>query len=303
MDAICIDQDDLVERDAQVKLMGSIYSKARQVLIWLGEGNEETDRDVLLSNEMVDRLSFYRPGIQTQQMLTAIEDAIIDVPFEHLSAFARILRRQWFERIWIVQEVVLAKDAVVLLGHQQIPWEALVRTLEAIFEVNATGTLLLEGPILGLFTPIMITHKKHNLLTTVENALLRELISTRALRSTDPRDKLFGLLGLVDKDATSDLIATYSMSAIEVFHNLTLCFYSRSGLTFLANASAVPIDHDVQTPSWVPNCAMIIKTGHQILLITPLQALQELMLHSADARDISHWKVNLSTRFALSVVT
>ena len=37
VDAICIDQKNIKERDQQVRIMGDIYSQAKQVLIWLGE--------------------------------------------------------------------------------------------------------------------------------------------------------------------------------------------------------------------------------------------------------------------------
>jgi hypothetical protein len=42
VDSICIDQDSLIERNHQVRLMGEIYEKATTVLVWLGEPNEET---------------------------------------------------------------------------------------------------------------------------------------------------------------------------------------------------------------------------------------------------------------------
>jgi hypothetical protein len=42
-DAVCLNQQDLQERSQQVQMMGEIYSKARKVLIWLGEGTEYTD--------------------------------------------------------------------------------------------------------------------------------------------------------------------------------------------------------------------------------------------------------------------
>jgi hypothetical protein len=44
VDAICLDQENVEEKEVQVKLMGEIYILARRVLIWLGEGSTETER-------------------------------------------------------------------------------------------------------------------------------------------------------------------------------------------------------------------------------------------------------------------
>lgn len=41
VDAICINQQDVAERGGQVQLMGSIYSKARQVIVWLGKDEDD----------------------------------------------------------------------------------------------------------------------------------------------------------------------------------------------------------------------------------------------------------------------
>jgi hypothetical protein len=43
IDAICIDQSSMNERNRQVKLMGDVYSKARRVILWLGEDSTFSD--------------------------------------------------------------------------------------------------------------------------------------------------------------------------------------------------------------------------------------------------------------------
>jgi hypothetical protein len=44
VDAICINQNDVAEKSSQVPLMGMVYSCAKQVLLWLGEGNRDTQK-------------------------------------------------------------------------------------------------------------------------------------------------------------------------------------------------------------------------------------------------------------------
>jgi Heterokaryon incompatibility protein (HET) len=44
IDAVCIDQQSVKERNVQVRLMDEIYRKADQVVVWLGEGNPGSDK-------------------------------------------------------------------------------------------------------------------------------------------------------------------------------------------------------------------------------------------------------------------
>jgi hypothetical protein len=43
VDSICIDQTSHKERNQQVALMGEIYKRAEQVVVWLGEGDPRTE--------------------------------------------------------------------------------------------------------------------------------------------------------------------------------------------------------------------------------------------------------------------
>jgi hypothetical protein len=52
MDALCINQEDVIERNQQVYLMGSIYSQAREVLVWLGPEKDNSDLAMDLFEEI-----------------------------------------------------------------------------------------------------------------------------------------------------------------------------------------------------------------------------------------------------------
>ncbi|KAF1807961.1 hypothetical protein P152DRAFT_379923, partial [Eremomyces bilateralis CBS 781.70] len=82
-DALCIDQTDLSERAAQVRLMGDIYRNADHVLIWIGG----TQEDGVLALVFIETLGWI--------------------------AVAQMLKRPWWTRIWTLQEAVLAKEVSV----------------------------------------------------------------------------------------------------------------------------------------------------------------------------------------------
>ncbi|PMD32752.1 HET-domain-containing protein, partial [Hyaloscypha variabilis F] len=94
IDAICISQKDDEEKADQIPLMEKIYSLAKHVLVYLGEATRETE-------EALDQLEHIRDCIQK-----------VNGPiFRGGSSFtlADFYCRSWFQRLWILQEVILAK--------------------------------------------------------------------------------------------------------------------------------------------------------------------------------------------------
>jgi len=109
VDALCINQSDVIEKKAQVSRMHEIYSEAREV-VWLGEGNEDTRRtfDLLrsiLNLEKLDKL-IKDENKQEQWML-----------------IINLMKLPWFSRRWVIQELALARHATVRWGEQSLPWE------------------------------------------------------------------------------------------------------------------------------------------------------------------------------------
>ena len=126
IDQICINQQDLEERSAQVKyMMGSIYSRAKSTVIWLGEAAHDTHMavnfmhglcDALAAHEDLDtRDRFVYAGLETH-----IEPSQFLVPARESadwSALATLYESPWFRRLWVVQEAVLNDRAQVQCGN------------------------------------------------------------------------------------------------------------------------------------------------------------------------------------------
>ncbi|KAF2034959.1 HET-domain-containing protein, partial [Setomelanomma holmii] len=86
IDAICINQGDNLEKTHQVGSMGSIYKSASRVLVWLGEAD-------LFSDIMVESYKVFETKLSSRPLVTCAE---------------RLFLRDWFHRIWVLQEIVLA---------------------------------------------------------------------------------------------------------------------------------------------------------------------------------------------------
>lgn len=103
VDAVCINQNDNVEKGPQVQMMGEVYSKAAQVLVWLGPAADGSD-------ELWERIS---------QGFT--EEEISDPTLQNSSL--ALMGRPWFTRIWVQQEIALAaRDPTIRCGRHAMSW-------------------------------------------------------------------------------------------------------------------------------------------------------------------------------------
>ncbi|MCJ1232775.1 hypothetical protein MMC14_000729 [Varicellaria rhodocarpa] len=121
IDAICINQDNIQERNEQVQLMRSIYRGAYRVLVYLGE--ESTD-SVNAMNFILDDHS--RLGETCNRPPMGLGHGVLSSPQQ--VALDGLLERPWFERVWVLQEVWFAAEVEVLCGKHIVPWRALVYT-------------------------------------------------------------------------------------------------------------------------------------------------------------------------------
>src|SRR6266536_2263881 len=113
IDALCINQADTTERNSQVSQMTEIYSGAKEVIVWLGEGNKYTDRGMdslgeisrraksikdRVLKKVSDRHQMYKEWTDLFRSLHARNDS--DVCFAGISA---LFSREWWTRVWTVQ--------------------------------------------------------------------------------------------------------------------------------------------------------------------------------------------------------
>jgi hypothetical protein len=129
IDAICIDQQNLGEKGREVARMGQIYNKAEQVLVWLGQEDESTPMVL----ETIERLSagiimeqHHRsckiiPGSEAEVVKYRSEESTLTP--QHWISLSKLIKRSWFQRLWIRQEVQLASKVLVRCGYSEIKWE------------------------------------------------------------------------------------------------------------------------------------------------------------------------------------
>lgn len=110
VDAVCINQQDLIERSSQVSVMAKIYHGAVNVLVWLGEGDNNSDLAMRFVRDVLNLKDFDR----------LIRDPNTPKKWDALST---IMRKKWFSRRWVIQEIAHAENAVLCCGHSEIKWD------------------------------------------------------------------------------------------------------------------------------------------------------------------------------------
>ncbi|KAL4781148.1 heterokaryon incompatibility protein-domain-containing protein [Aspergillus varians] len=192
IDAICINQDDLSERAHQVDLMGEVYSKAEFVVSWLGPATTET-----------------RYAVQSIVTYDAVldESSKREILTQNRHYIASLLKKPYFERMWIVQEFVLARQVFMLCGGDSFWWDSgmsiIIKEMYRSWDEDADG----QSVIVWLANERL--NRKH---PEYPMELDRLLVYFRTQKCADLRDRVYALIGLLDPAQSKSWVADYTIS-------------------------------------------------------------------------------------------
>jgi hypothetical protein len=265
IDTVCINQDDAEERADQVQLMRAIYSSAANVIVWMGESNPQTDEAFDLMRQRAAHKDFsLRPQLASQGQATF-------PPTPELMMLETIMKqdlckRAWWSRLWVRQEFLLArKSPFMMCGDKGISWDwfifyfiHLARSWThpdvASQHTTQSGTAA-DNAWIGI-PPISLHYLREDLKrrgTFPIDHAFRYLI--RNALATDPRDHIYGLLGLVDEETASQIKVDYSIECMELYKQIARLLWRDYSSTMLAEL--LPAFHfhgeDNGFPSWIPD--------------------------------------------------
>ncbi|KAK8249227.1 heterokaryon incompatibility protein-domain-containing protein [Phyllosticta capitalensis] len=215
IDAICIDQDNFGERSRQVEIMGDIYRHARGVVIWLGEHAEDSQYC------FQDEVSVYKMNARAK------------------AAFDRLCQREWFFRTWVIQELALSKCAFIKCGPDTADWDH--------FFPRGLGGLGFH-PLHGWDSWDRI-EELNWLRLPGSGEYVRLPNYSRSCRSTDPKDRVCGILGLFPPGL---MRVHYNLTLQEVFTQFASAVIQWTGNIRLIHDYSVR-DTLPGLPSWVPD--------------------------------------------------
>ncbi|KAH8898829.1 HET-domain-containing protein [Thozetella sp. PMI_491] len=208
VDAVCINQMDDAERSAQIMLMPRIYHRASLVLLWIGEADEDTQP----AFEMIQRLASVMQsvsgegpagpaGLQTAALAAGIRPPNTGPGV--YGPFLRLLNRPVFRRIWCVQEAAVGGSVIVRSGRKtpgvpELSYASLAQACAFLRKVGWSDKLE-QNPIDGkdtMFFPTAVLGTRADwFMRRIDRSLL--VFEMRSFEASDPRDKVFALLGIL----------------------------------------------------------------------------------------------------------
>ena len=320
IDSICINQDDIAERSHQVSFMDQIYFKAERVLIWLGQDEagfasaSTAAIHQLLAHcraETKDYRTFKdkvfpKPawGISKERTFSFREH-----PFPEAvdwGQLQRYFRSPWYTRLWVVQEVALARRAFCYYGKHGLDMKDLAT---AAIWMRHCQFFRHDGWSEQTYRAGVRCAELYLYMVDVEQcrlggkhsgscrkgacrdgeSLVRLLQHAQSRDRGEPRDKFYGVLGLAPKEEVQGLRLDYSSPLAEVFAEGTkLAIKFAESLDLLSSARNLGEENwdwykANEWPSWLPLWHQPRITRHNTHALSSV--------HDANA----HWKLLMHT--------
>ncbi|KAI0205275.1 HET-domain-containing protein [Astrocystis sublimbata] len=277
IDALCINQQDLQEKSEQVQLMRDIYGQASRVVSFPG-----SDWRYRLAGGLIYQMWAFSHQYDTDALdWQAAHDEANSAPWR---AMADLFSNEYFNRAWVIQEVSVGQKNQLYVGGIYIPWVIFTdhgSVLQWCMKPNRRHMLA------GSHTTERRTWRSGR---TFENVvvmmMLREaddeqgaavrstglcypeglLYLTSNFKATDPRDKVFALMGIISGTEDAALIMPdYTLPVEEVFQITAKAIFSlpseRSTVHMLALAGTGFSEYSGGMPSWVPDYSQERRIG------------------------------------------
>ncbi|CAF9924131.1 MAG: hypothetical protein ALECFALPRED_002687 [Alectoria fallacina] len=249
IDVLCINQDDVYERNNQVSRMKNIYENANLVIVWLGQEADKSHLAFETLGAMADQSRHL-----DQSLTPSVNPELLDR--EHINSLICFISRQWWKRVWTVQETVLAPHLLFFCGSQTIEGQRVFSAMRNYFAhlgncCGGVGSGSFAPPVLELVFPLRdveflhLHRERHGQID-----LTKILTAFRQRECFDARDKIYGFLGLATGNLEGFLMPNYQQSTQRTFEQATLELVRRTrNLEMLSHLDGtIHPNH----PSWVP---------------------------------------------------
>ncbi|KAK4214205.1 heterokaryon incompatibility protein-domain-containing protein [Rhypophila decipiens] len=265
MDCICINQEDPAERSAQVGLMSTLYRQAAKTVIWLGE--ESADSDVGMG--FLQLLAEDYTGTEEDELYwnTNIRPHIA-ANSPGWKAVENLLTRKWWERVWTLQEYLLSKQGFFFCGSKRISFKQMTYAINSVWHWHQrrdSRIISREGYEKAWNRLRLVVWQDYVSRARRHLPLVALLTYTSTSSVTDPRDRLYSLLGLISPSEL-DMIGRpdYESSAASIYTRFAISFILKYrtldllciGPEMKENLSSNQNKEVLHLPSWVPDWSL-----------------------------------------------
>lgn len=263
IDSICIDQKNTTERNVQVSLMGRIYRQCRRDLLWLGV---ETDK-IRRAMNLVQKLATCN---KNDSLLSEFQER------DWSDIEAMIGANPVWRRVWIVQEIYCAPEILLFCHGQSLDWDVVVNMIEDNAEfknawVNQSNIEICEKvhrSFYNISTFHAIRHEKCSRHGLFVKTLLSVVLTFGTWEATEPVDRIYGLLNIVEDTETLSIDYKKSLDEVSIDFARHTIIHEKSLLILsaaLSNPQDPPLpitELSIRTlPSWTIDLTKPISSG------------------------------------------
>lgn len=257
-DSVCINQKDNNEKTQQLSRIPDIYGKAEKVVVWLGVEKNQSDR--------------------AQALLRQLAHAEVQLnPDLDLSSVVSLFDRDYWNRLWVVQEILHARHVVVQCGSYQLSWDDYMQASKS-FQLGKGSLTEIPSLARGRYNASRLITSQHRLsplqilvhhgpasILHVQEAkglygddsssyLLHLMRISRTKLASDPKDRLYGILGILPDEIRSKLRVNYLLPVKQIYIDVVEVLLESGNMDVICESIHFP--HHINNedlPSWVPD--------------------------------------------------
>ena len=275
IDAICIDQANIQEKNHQVPLIADVYRRAEHVCVWLGQSSDDSHKAlqfIVGAGNLIATSAWKQDETEWQ-------------------AFYSFITRPWFRHRWSIQAIALARRATLLCDNRTVGWQELANVLSIVQEVMTEFSNdkvrycnYYEWGHMSLQPAFRLAEIRNHI-----HRVSRDEVDTGSLWSletlmwkfhdfeiSDPRDAIYAMLALA-KDRRLISHSFYPLTHgpmdkcrlyLDVYKNYIFSTTKISGSLDVLCRPWKPYEASIEwgaiaTPSWLPQNSAI-SIGHNI---------------------------------------
>jgi hypothetical protein len=257
IDALCINQAQTNERDAQVRQMHNIYATAKRVLAWLGPASQYSDIAMQLIQEAESK------GFDSAWLEKVVRE---DKPSDAVHSLTGLCLRDYWLRVWIVPEIAQAKEVLVVCGSLSADYASLTKLIAKLHSYSLVQFLpngVLKQSIQAGMPLLLVSMPNRNPQKGASSFLdVGELFQiTRFRQCKDSRDKIFAMHSLLIPDLQKEIspLIKYSSKKRDIFASTARAIIETTGridsITWKPHPYGPSLSacKTLKIPSWVMN--------------------------------------------------
>ncbi|KAK0112373.1 hypothetical protein ONS96_001616 [Cadophora gregata f. sp. sojae] len=286
IDAVCIDQTSVSERNRQLPRIIEVYEDADVVTCWVGEPDECSNMALSLVLDLTPT-HYVGRGMLFERQWLGVKDR------EHfprrLAALYRFLCRPYFRRIWVAQELAAARRPYIVCGKDFIvEWKRLDHATWRLMDILYSDKELVDkihaaDPSLKDIPPselsfarrlFYLRHLRHGRMDELEenwNTLLAQndepwydipetapgildvVTLCRDFQSTVPQDKVFALWNLATDAKSMHFTMDYTKTLATTWLEFAVAVARNNNSLDIICAAEPTVADGLDTPSWCPD--------------------------------------------------